>query len=122
MADLLAIVDRGLADASLEGLSPDRRFATAYNAILQLATMILRAEGYRTTGQGHHVTTFAALPLVMGKGIRESADYFDACRAKRNITDYGRIGDVSESEADELLAEAQSFRARVLEWMETKTK
>lgn len=33
--NLLAVVSRDLQDASLQGLSADRRFATAYNAALQ---------------------------------------------------------------------------------------
>jgi hypothetical protein len=36
---LRAVVQRDLKDAAIEGLSEDRRFATAYNAVLQLATM-----------------------------------------------------------------------------------
>jgi len=59
------------------------------------------------------------LPLVMGKEFKDSADYFDACRSKRNTTDYGRVGDVSESEADELLREAREFRKEVTDWMAT---
>ena len=76
IADLFAVVNRDLKDASIRGLSADRRFATAYNAVLQLATIALRAYGYRTAGLGHHSTTFKALPLVMGKDFVERADYF----------------------------------------------
>ncbi|MHB8793312.1 MAG: SAV_6107 family HEPN domain-containing protein [Thermoleophilia bacterium] len=117
IANLLALVDRDLKDASLKGLSPDRRFATAYNAVLQLATIALRVNGYRTAGLGHHSTTFKALPSLMGKELKERADYFDACRAKRNTTDYGRVGDVSESEAKELFREAKQFKKEVTIWM-----
>jgi len=35
IANLFEVVERDLADASILQLSPDRRFATAYNAILQ---------------------------------------------------------------------------------------
>ncbi|MHB1362143.1 MAG: SAV_6107 family HEPN domain-containing protein [Thermoleophilia bacterium] len=122
IADLLAVVDRDLRDASLKGLSADRRFATAYNAVLQLATVVLRTEGYRTAGLGHHATTFEALPMIMGGEVGDMAYYFDACRAKRNVTDYGRAGSVSESEADELLIVAKEFREKVLRWMEEKSK
>lgn len=122
IADLIEVVERDLKDASLKGLSPDRRFATAYNAVLQLAVMVLRSEGYRTSGMGHHATAFKALPLIMGKEVRERADYFDACRSKRNVTDYGKAGEVSESEADELLAEAQDFKEEVLAWMEANSR
>lgn len=38
--DLLDIAKRDLKDASIKALSPDRRFATAYNAALQAASAI----------------------------------------------------------------------------------
>jgi hypothetical protein len=37
--ELRAVVKRDLADAALPALSEDRRFATAYNAALQVARM-----------------------------------------------------------------------------------
>jgi hypothetical protein len=52
---LRAVVTRDLADASVKGLSDDRRFATAYNAALQAAKMSIACAGYRLAGtQGHH--------------------------------------------------------------------
>ena len=60
IGSLIAIVERDLKDAAVL-ISPDRRFATAYNAALQLATIVLYCQGYRTRGGGHHATTFAAL-------------------------------------------------------------
>ena len=51
IADLLKVVDRDLADAAIKEISADRRFATAYNAALQLATIVLYASGYRTKFQ-----------------------------------------------------------------------
>lgn len=48
VADLLAIVDRDLADAGAN-ISPDWRFGIAYNAALKLCTiLLLHASGYRT--------------------------------------------------------------------------
>lgn len=38
---LRAVIIRDLVDASLDGLSADRRFATAYNAALQAAKMAI---------------------------------------------------------------------------------
>jgi hypothetical protein len=45
--NMRALVARDLADASLAGLSADRRFATAYNAALQAANMAIACAGYR---------------------------------------------------------------------------
>ena len=61
IADLFAVVERDLTDAAIEALSSDRRLATSYNAALQAATAMMYAEGYRTTGVGHHRTTFEFL-------------------------------------------------------------
>jgi hypothetical protein len=47
IADLFSLVHRDLADASVPGLSNDWRVNIAYNAVLQLATLALAAEGYR---------------------------------------------------------------------------
>lgn len=73
--DLRAVVARDLADADLQGLSDDRRFATAYNAVLQLSRMAIACAGYRTTGTAHHYTTFEALPLAMGADVSTLATY-----------------------------------------------
>jgi hypothetical protein len=45
--NMRALIARDLADASLAGLSADRRFATAYNAALQAANMAIACAGYR---------------------------------------------------------------------------
>ena len=71
--NLRAVVERDLHDAVLEGLSDDRRFATAYNAALQLGKLVLACAGYRSTGMNHHHTTIEALPLAMGPGIADTA-------------------------------------------------
>ena len=120
IADLLQVVDRDLKDASITQLSADRRFATAYSAALQLATIVLRAAGYRTAGGGHHWMTFQALPRVMGDIEQERADYFDACRRKRNIADYDASGEIAEAEVRELNVEAALFRDEVLTWLREK--
>jgi hypothetical protein len=58
LRDLRDVVERDLQDAGIEALSADRRFATAYNAVLQLAKMAIACAGYRVAGLGHHQTTF----------------------------------------------------------------
>jgi hypothetical protein len=55
IADLFSIVDRSQADSRVEGISDDLRFQAAYNGILTLANIALRASGFRVSlGQGHH--------------------------------------------------------------------
>ncbi|MHB1323333.1 MAG: SAV_6107 family HEPN domain-containing protein [Coriobacteriia bacterium] len=115
--DLFRVVERDLADARIPALSADRRFATAYNAALQPATVVLRAEGYRTQGVARHHTTFEALAVVLGKEMSATADYLDACRSRRNTVDYDGIGIATEAEAEELVREAEALCAVVREWL-----
>jgi len=44
-----ALIARDLGDAQVDGLSADRRFATAYNAALQTANMAIACAGYRVS-------------------------------------------------------------------------
>jgi hypothetical protein len=113
----MRLVERDLADAQVSGLSTDRRFVTAYNAALQLATIVLRASGYRASGPGHHWTTIQVLPEIMGESERPRADYLDSCRRKRNIADYDIAGRVSESEVEEIIDEILRFRDDVVRWL-----
>ena len=55
--DLRDVVERDLQDAAVPAVSADRRFATAYNAVLQLGKMVIACAGYRVAGPGHHLTT-----------------------------------------------------------------
>lgn len=116
--NLFRLVERDLKDAKIKQLSTDRRFATAYNAALQLATIVLLASGYRVKAvSGHHWVTIIALPEVMDKSQKGRTDYFNACRAKRNVTDYDRVGEISEADLKELLKEVSSFKQEAIDWM-----
>jgi len=86
--NLLELIRRDIKDATVKTISTDRRFATAYNAALQSATVVIYCKGYMPTGWGHHYTVFKALKLIMGENYYDIADYFDSCRSKRNVTDY----------------------------------
>ena len=111
---LRAVVERDLKDASLAGLSEDRRFATAYNCVLQLAKMAIACAGYRVTARrGHHENTFVALGLAVGPPVAKLVQYFDACRRKRNLVDYHLAHVVTETELDELLENAAEFRTMI---------
>ena len=117
ISDLREVVERDLKDAHVEMISADRRFATAYNAVLQLAKMVIACSGYRVTGQGHHQTTFDALELAMGPKIGKMVAYFDTCRRKRNQVDYDFALVASDAEVEELLASATEFRDLVESWI-----
>jgi hypothetical protein len=124
IAGLRKLVARDMADAKLPGLSADRTFATAYNAVLQLSKMGLACAGYRvsTTLPGHHQTTFEAAGFVLGAAARKFTDYFETCRRKRNIIDYDSADLITESQAKELLDKAWQYRKLVEGWIAKKRR
>ena len=115
---LYAVVERDLKDARIRELSADRRFATAYNAVLQLATIVIACSGYRVAGLGHHETTLRAFEIAMGGQSSALAAYFQTCRRKRNQVDYDMTNVATESEADDLVKQAEEFRRLVRAWVE----
>ncbi len=113
-----AVIARDLADASLKGLSADRRFATAYNAALQAAKMAIACAGYRvSTGAGHHKISFENVKLAIGKAADPYADYFDRCRRKRNVIDYDDAYVATETEAQEIVKKAKEFFDMIEQWV-----
>lgn len=117
--NLLKVIKRDLKDSKIKGLSLDRKFATTYNAVLQSATILLYCSGYKPRGAGHHFIVFQAMKEILGKTSHDLADYFDACRSKRNTTDYDYAGTVSKKEAEELIKEATKFVKVVSAWVKT---
>jgi len=116
--NLRALIARDLADAAIPALSPDRRFATAYNAALQAATLSVACSGYRVTARaGHHAVTFEAARFAIGQPAKAFTDYFDFCRRKRNVIDYQHSSVATETEAAELLGNAVQFHSVVETWM-----
>jgi len=119
VADLMRIVDDGLADARVELITIDRRFCAAYDAGRALADVVLRSAGYRTVGSGRHVTVFEALPLILGEDCAALGTYLDTCRAKRNVAEYDRVGEIMSGEVTELIEAVEALRDEVLEWLQT---
>jgi len=121
VADLLAVAQRDIADAQVDGVSVDRRFATAYSAALQLATLVLHASGYRAAAQrGHHAVTIQVLPELLGRETESLAAYLDSCRSLRNTSDYDRVGAVTDQDLAELLVEVERFRDQVIAWLNSQ--
>jgi uncharacterized protein (UPF0332 family) len=116
---LRELVSRDLKDAEIVGLSEDRCFATAYNAVLQLSKIAIACAGYRvSTGAGHHQKTFESVKVALGAVPAENlADYFETCRRKRNKIDYDAAEIVSETEARELLEKAREFQLLIEAWI-----
>lgn len=117
--ELRALCRRNLRDASLQGLSPDGCFSFAYDAARTLATIAIRANGYRIkkTG-GAHYNTFLALRIALGADFETLAVYLDSCRQMRNDLSYDAAGIVSERDAKELVEQTERFSNRVDTWLE----
>jgi hypothetical protein len=119
--DLRALVARDLADATVAGLSADRRFATAYNAALLTATMAIACAGYRVTARtGHHKIAFDSTTLALGAGAGMYADYFETCRRKRNVIDYTRSHVATDTEAKEIVETTRQFYEFVEAWIDSR--
>jgi len=122
IANLLEIVERDLTDATAKGLSDDWKFGIAYNAALKLCTILLHSSGYRPEKNLAHYRTLQSLPLILGAEHDSNADYLDACRKKRNETEYDFAGGVSEEEVDELIGFCGELKQEVLAWLKKNHK
>ena len=114
--DLLAVVDRDLADSDAKGLSADWRMNIAYNAALQAATAALAAAGYRASRDQHHYRVIQSLRETLRIDV-QTVNTFDAFRKKRNVTGYERVGLVSDADADAMRALAVKIRDDVVAWL-----
>jgi hypothetical protein len=116
IADLLAIVERDLKTARIEGQDTYWLFAMAYNAALQAATAALAASGYQAARDSHHYRVIESLSLTIG-AEPDLIRVFDTFRKKRNIGTYHHVDSVSENEAAEMLTLATNLQERVLQWI-----
>lgn len=98
---LRVLVERNLRDASIEMLSDDGRFERAYSAARVLATIIVRASGYRVKQPGAHYGTFLALEAADPETFGGFAIYLDSCRSLRNNLAGGSIPKGTNSSSGE---------------------
>jgi uncharacterized protein (UPF0332 family) len=122
IANLLEIVERDMKDATSKTLSDDWKFGIAYNAALKLCTILLHSSGYRPEKNLAHYRTLQSLSLILGKNQAANADYLDACRKKRNETEYDIAGTVSSDEVRELLEFCKELKAEVMSWLKSHHK
>jgi hypothetical protein len=57
------------------------------------------------------------MTLALGPGAASYADYFDACRRKRNQLDYDVAQVATHTESQEMLKQANEFRTFVESWI-----
>lgn len=114
---LLEAARRSLADAQLDGISPEGRFDMAYKSIMQAANAALQANGYRTltSKPGHHQVMIQSLPRTIGLETSTMV-ILDGLRKQRNGADYSGepIGAVVAKESIQL---AEQLLERVERWL-----
>lgn len=116
-----ALIQRDLHDADIEALSPDRRFATAYDGALQLCRLVLACAGYRVPFiVNYHDTTFEATELVLGEAASDLRAYFGACRKKRSVVDYDAAEVVTHCETLELVKKTRDLKDLAESWIAAK--
>ena len=109
VSELLAIVERDLAESQTPGLSSDWRLTIAYNAALQAAKAALAAAGYRVSAseKGHHYRFVESLRYTV-EAPAADVDLLQRMKKKRHVSDYEVAGAVSEREADEMHMNSRS--------------
>ena len=112
LEDLFALIARDINDAGIPALSTDRQFMSLYSAALLLTTVVLYTNGYRTRGEAHHHSSFAAGRILLPEE-GGSIDYFDRCRMLRNKTEYERSGIISKSEVQSLKKKIAIFKEKI---------
>ncbi|MGD0940802.1 MAG: hypothetical protein ABR905_13940 [Terracidiphilus sp.] len=123
IADLFSIVDRSQADMKVEGISDDLRFQAAYNGILMLANIALRASGFRVSlGQGHHQRVIESLEHTLTQDAAARERWVRKIKShsqKRNTTSYDLAGGVSPTDLAQVIRDLALLRDQVNEWLKT---
>jgi len=108
--DRLDLAERDLSIAKdVLASSPEWSFNIAYNAMHQSGRALMLHEGYRTVGEGHHVTVIRFLEIFLGNGYEKPLQLMDRMRRQRNRATYDMAGTISKTQADEALETAKEF-------------
>lgn len=119
IANLLGIVNRNLSDANVDAITLPTRYVIAYEAALQLASIVLHASGYRLTNtESHHEGTFQLVVKFMGEEQKVRANYFNSCRVRRNLIQYVQTIEITPDELKELIKQVKLFKSDVEKWLE----
>ena len=120
IADLFSIVDRSLRDLKVEGISDDLRFQAAYNGILTLTNIALRANGFRVaSGQGHHQRVIESLAYTLTSQDNTAREKWvrkpKAHSQKRNAASYDVAGAVSPNDIAQIIRDLASLQEQVID-------
>ncbi|HEY6447701.1 MAG TPA: hypothetical protein VIY53_14665 [Acidobacteriaceae bacterium] len=127
IADLFSIVHRSLADLKVEGISDDLRFQAAYNGILTLTNIALRAHGFRVAaGQGHHqrvIESLAYTLITQNKAALEKwVRKIKAHSQKRNAASYDVAGAVSPNDVAQIIRDLAALQEEVIDFLKQTHK
>lgn len=118
--ELREMLATNLKDAQVQGISPQGRYEFGYNAARLLATLVVRASGYRVIAKnGHHYYTFVALEAA-DPAFARAAALFDAARSKRNDFSYDAPVPVSNTDAQDLVDSVKQFQSDAERWIAAK--
>ena len=113
----LTKIRRKLADSRKDSISLDSRFDIAFEALLQIALVSLRANGYRTTSDaGHQQLAIQLLPKSIGidpSELRALNEY----RKKRSTGLYEADFDPSEDEVKAVISAVAKLLASLTDWI-----
>lgn len=102
---------------NVAGLDLDWAFSIAYNGILQSALALMYKEGFRPRGEAKHYNTFEFLSEALPDKYRRDIERVQKLRAKRNKAMYRSRGIVSEKEAKQIIAFANTFHGEIIALM-----
>jgi hypothetical protein len=127
IADLFSIVDRSLADLKVGGISDDLRFQAAYNGILTLTNIALRAKGFRVaSGQGHHQRVIESLTYTLTTQDQTALEKWvrklKAHSQKRNAASYDAAGAVSPNDIAQIIRDLASLHEQVMDYLKQTHK
>lgn len=118
--ELRQMVAVNLKDAHVGGISAQGRYEFAYNAARLLATIVVRASGYRVISKsGHHYFTFQGFQ-ASDRSFVKMAIYFDTARDKRNDFSYDAPILISDTDADDLVKAVEQFQQDAEAWIKAK--
>ena len=118
--NLMGVVDRELADASISGLSDDGRFTHAYDAALILCKLALHVTGFELQKRvpGHHALWVNSLEYTVGGStVGGVMQHLLKSSKLRHTGLYDHAGVVQKEDADDLLAVARQLRVDVVGWL-----
>ena len=112
--DLLNVAQRDLAtSAEVLESAHEWAYAIAYNAMLQAGRAFMFQEGYRSKGEGHHLTVIKFLRARLDQDFTGIIHVMDRMRRKRNRSLYDTTGAISLKEAGEAIETAHDFVGRI---------